>query len=59
MNWNHLKGKVKQHWGDWMDDELVIINGKRAQLIGKLQKRHIMLKQKPRKMTNDFYDRNE
>lgn len=39
-NWNELKGKIKEEWGRLTDDDLTEINGKREQLLGKLQKKY-------------------
>lgn len=36
-NWNQLKGKVKQAYGDLTDDELTYQDGKDDELLGKLQ----------------------
>ncbi len=38
-NWKQLKGKVKK-WGDLNDDDLTYIDGKRDQLIGRVQERY-------------------
>ncbi len=38
-NWNEIKGKVKQHWGNLTDDDLTYSEGKEEELIGKIQKR--------------------
>lgn len=39
-NWNELKGKVKEKWGEITDDELDQIDGETYQLIGHIQKRY-------------------
>jgi N-acetylmuramoyl-L-alanine amidase len=39
-NWRQLKGKAKQKWGRFTDDELDVIAGKKDVLIGKLQERY-------------------
>lgn len=39
-NWNIAKGKLKEKWGKLTDDDLTLINGKREQLLGVLQKRY-------------------
>jgi uncharacterized protein YjbJ (UPF0337 family) len=36
-NWKQLKGKIKEQWGRLTDDELTRIDGKRDQLLGRLQ----------------------
>jgi len=39
-NWNELKGKVKEKWGELTDDELDKIDGNADQLVGAIQKRY-------------------
>ena len=39
-NWKQFKGKAQQVWGDFTDDELDIIQGKREELVGRLQKKY-------------------
>jgi uncharacterized protein YjbJ (UPF0337 family) len=36
-NWKTLKGQVKQQWGKLTDDDLDVINGKREELLGRIQ----------------------
>lgn len=38
-NWNQLKGKVKQKWGQLTDDELQEVEGNIDQLIGLVQQK--------------------
>jgi len=38
--WKQIRGRVKEWWGMLTDDDLDKINGKRDQLIGKLQERY-------------------
>ena len=38
-NWNQLKGKVKEHWGQLTDRELDEVKGNADQLIGLIQKK--------------------
>jgi uncharacterized protein YjbJ (UPF0337 family) len=45
-NWNQVKGKARQMWGDLTDDELDIIEGKREELVGRLQTKYGYTKQK-------------
>ena len=39
-NWKQFKGKVKESWGKLTDDDLDVINGRRDQLLGRIQERH-------------------
>jgi uncharacterized protein YjbJ (UPF0337 family) len=38
-NWNELKGKLKQKYGELTDDDLSYVEGKENELFGKLQKK--------------------
>lgn len=38
-NWNELKGKLKQAYGDLTDDDLAYNEGKEDELLGRLQKK--------------------
>ena len=38
-NWNQIKGKLKQQWGDLTDDDLQYAEGKEDEMLGRLQKR--------------------
>jgi uncharacterized protein YjbJ (UPF0337 family) len=38
--WKQVRGKAKEWWGKLTDDDLDVIDGKRDQLIGKLQERY-------------------
>ena len=38
-NWNEIKGKFKQKYGDLTDDDLTYIEGKEDELLGNLQKK--------------------
>jgi len=38
-NWNELKGKIKQKYGELTDDDLVYEEGKDDELLGRIQKR--------------------
>ncbi|PZX53226.1 CsbD family protein [Algoriphagus chordae] len=38
-NWNQIKGKLKQEYGDLTDDDLMYEEGKSDELLGKIQKK--------------------
>jgi len=38
--WKQLRGAAKKQWRELTDDDLDVINGKRDQLVGKLQERY-------------------
>ena len=38
-NWNEIKGKLKQKYGQLTDQDLTFAEGKEDELLGRLQKR--------------------
>ncbi|HUO16250.1 MAG TPA: CsbD family protein [Verrucomicrobiae bacterium] len=44
--WNQFKGSVKQQWGKLTDDDLTQISGSRDRLVGKIQERYGITKEK-------------
>ena len=38
-NWNQLKGKAKQEYGDLTDDDVAYTEGQEDELIGRLQEK--------------------
>ena len=39
-NWQQYKGQVRQTWAKLTDDDLARANGKREEMIGRLQERY-------------------
>jgi uncharacterized protein YjbJ (UPF0337 family) len=39
-NWKKLSGKVREEWGDFTDNDIEEMAGRRDQLIGKLQEKY-------------------
>jgi uncharacterized protein YjbJ (UPF0337 family) len=39
-DWKQFKGKAQQQWGKLTDDDLDVVNGKRTELLGIIQKRY-------------------
>jgi uncharacterized protein YjbJ (UPF0337 family) len=39
-SWNQTKGAVKEQWGKLTEDDLLEIEGRRDQLVGKIQTRY-------------------
>jgi uncharacterized protein YjbJ (UPF0337 family) len=39
-NWKEFKGSVQQKWGKLTKDDLDVVEGKRTELIGRLQQRY-------------------
>ncbi|NEN23103.1 CsbD family protein [Cryomorpha ignava] len=38
-NWNTIKGKLKQQYGDLTDDDLTYAEGKEDEMLGRVQKK--------------------
>jgi uncharacterized protein YjbJ (UPF0337 family) len=53
-NWNELKGKLKQKYGELTDDDLTFADGKEDELYGRLQKRLGKTKDDVRKIIDDL-----
>lgn len=45
-NWKQLTGKVKEQWGKLTDDDMTVVEGKRDQLVGRIQERYGIAKDK-------------
>lgn len=61
-HWNQIKGKLKEKWGNLTDDEISQINGKREQLLGKIQTKYGIPKEKAELQLQEFmenYNRKE
>ena len=61
MNWDQIKGKWKQakgqaqqQWGKLTDDDLDVINGKREELIGRIQEHYGIEKDEAERQVSDF-----
>ena len=57
-NWNIIKGKLKQKWGDLTDDDLDYVEGQKDELIGRIQKRTGQTREAVEKELNDSCDCN-
>lgn len=55
-NWNELKGKLKQQYGELTDDDLIYIEGKEDELLGKLQTRLGKSREDIARELNDLMD---
>lgn len=53
-NWKEVKGKAQQQWGELTDDDLDVIDGRREELVGKIQQRYGISKEKAEQEANDF-----
>jgi uncharacterized protein YjbJ (UPF0337 family) len=53
-NWKQITARLKQKWAKLTDDDLALIGGKRDELVGKLQERYGIEKDKAEKELDDF-----
>lgn len=53
-NWTQIKGQAQQQWGKLTNDDLDIIEGKREELIGRIQERYGIAKEEAEKQVDDF-----
>ena len=61
MNWDQVEGKWKQYkgqakekWGKLTDDDLDVVDGRRQQLVGRLQERYGIAKDAAEKQADEF-----
>ena len=52
--WKQASGKVKEKWGKLTDDDLTAINGKRDQLVGRIQERYGIAKEAAERQVDEF-----
>jgi len=56
-NWKQLKGRAKEQWARLTDDDLTFINGKRDQLVGRVQERYGVAKDEADRQVKDWEGR--
>ena len=44
-NWNRIKGRLRETWGQLTDDDVDVIAGRRDRLVGMIQQRYGTLKE--------------
>lgn len=52
--WKQIKGQAKQKWAELTDDELDQIDGKRDELVGKIQEHYGIAKDEAEEQVNQF-----
>lgn len=57
-HWQEAKGKIRQEWGKFTDDDLTRLRGSYEELEGLLQKKYGYAKEQADKAIDDFIDRN-
>ncbi|WNK30479.1 CsbD family protein [Pantoea agglomerans] len=58
-NWKQFKGKMKEKWGKLTDDDMQVIEGKRDQLVGKIQEHYGSTKDEAEREVSDWEGQNK
>ncbi|MBK6914924.1 MAG: CsbD family protein [Ignavibacteriales bacterium] len=53
-NWNEASGKLKQQYANLTDDDLLFVEGKEEELLGRLQKKLGKTKEEVQKIISKF-----
>lgn len=53
-NWKQFKGKAKEQWGKLTDDDVDVIQGRRDQLVGKVQERYGIAREEAERQVAEF-----
>ena len=52
--WEQIKGRVKEQWGDLTDDDITMIKGERDQLAGRIQERYGIAQDEAERQVKNF-----
>lgn len=52
--WKQAKGRIKERWGDLTDDDLTVAEGHREYLVGKIQERYGIARDKAEEQVRNF-----
>jgi len=55
-NWKQVKGNIKEHWGKLTDDDLDVIDGKREQLVGRVQQQYGKSKEAAQREVDEYLE---
>ena len=53
-DWKKFKGQIREKWGEFTDDELDQVQGRREQFEGLLQKKMGLAKDEVKRQVDDF-----
>ena len=53
-NWKQFLGKAKEKWGKLTDDDWKVVEGKRDQLVGKIQERYGIAREDAERQLSDL-----
>jgi uncharacterized protein YjbJ (UPF0337 family) len=52
--WKQFVGKAKETWGRLTDDDWKVVEGKRDQLVGKIQERYGIAREEAERLVSEF-----
>ena len=55
-NWTQFKGRIRERWGMFTEDDLDVIKGKREQFVGRLQEKYGIVREEAELQLRDFLD---
>ena len=53
-NWEQIVGKAKEKWGKLTDNDWQVVEGKRDQLVGRIQERYGIAREEAERQVVDF-----
>lgn len=53
-NWKQFVGKAKEKWGRLTNDDWTVVEGKRDQLVGKIQERYGITRDEAQRQLDEF-----
>ena len=53
-NWKQFVGKAKEKWGKLTDNDWQVVEGKRDQLVGRIQERYGIAREEAERQVTDF-----
>lgn len=56
-DWDVARGKLREQWGRLTDDDLDRIEGRREQLLGRIQERYGMAREEAERAVDSWLDR--
>ena len=58
-NWKQFVGRAKEKWGRLTNDDWTVVEGKRDQLVGKIQERYGITREEAQRQLDEFERTNE
>jgi uncharacterized protein YjbJ (UPF0337 family) len=56
-NWKQFKGQARQQWGKLTDDELDMVEGRREELVGRIQEKYGIARDEAERQVRDWEGR--